>query len=619
MKIMRKTRKMLKLCLVFLTVSSMFTGCKGSSKTKDAGNEAEVNQNTETEKQLSAKAAASYAKMVIKPEYSNQELSGEYDKATGIKITLADDKTECKSDKVRINGNTITILQSGTYILQGKLNNGKVLVDSTDNGIVQLVLSGVDVTSSDSAPIYVKKAKETIITLAENTTNTFTDAETYIMENEQDNESNAAIFSKDDLTINGSGTLVVNANYNHGIQSKDNLRLISGTIFVNSAGDGIVGKDSVIIKDADIRVCSSDAGIKATNIENGYGYIYLDSPVLSIDSMGDGLHSDTVIQMDGGDVTIQSGDDGIHADIKVLINGGTLKIEDSYEGIEGCMIVINDGNISIYSDDDGINASNGTNSGPEGGMFMGNKEREKSDVPVNMPMPDDMQIPENMPNSVPDNKMNDKPDNIPNERPNGTGRPEEPVSSEVSSALADIDVLIEINGGTVYVNASGDGIDSNGSIVMNGGDVRVDGPENGGNGALDYDSDFQINGGTLIAVGNSQMAMAPSEDSGTNSVYIVFENYYEKGTNIVIKDMEENELISYTPSKKFNALVFSDEKIEMGMSYAVYADDECIETITVSNVITTSGNVSGDRGNPQGGNFKGNPKNNERWGKEGKK
>lgn len=606
---MGKTRKLLKLCLVFLTVSSMFTGCKSSSKTKAAGNEEGVSQNTETEKQLSAKAAADYAKMVIEPEYSKQELSGEYDKAAGIKITLADDMTECESDKVRIDGNTITILNSGTYILQGQLSDGKILVDSTDNDIVRLVLSGVDVTSSDSAPIYVKRAKGTIITLAEDTTNTFTDAGTYGMENEQDNEPNAAIFSKDDLTVNGSGTLVVNANYNHGLQSKDNLRLINGTIFVNSAGDGIVGKDSVVIKEADVRVCSGDAGIKATNIENGYGYIYLDSPVLTIDSMGDGLHSDTVIQMDGGDVTIQSGDDGIHADIKVLINGGTLKIEDSYEGIEGCMIVINDGNISIYSDDDGINASNGTASGPAGGMFMGNKEREKSNVP------------ENMPNSMPDNKMNAKPDNLPDEGTDGNERIEEPASSEVSTALADIDVLIEINGGTVYVNASGDGIDSNGSIVMNGGDVRVDGPENGGNGALDYDSDFQINGGTLIAVGSSQMAMAPSEDSGINSVHVVFGNYYEAGTNIVIKDMEENELVSYTPSKKFNSFVFSGEIIEMGMSYAVYADNEYIETITVSSVLTTSGNVPGERGNPQGGNFKGGPKNNEnpkeKWGKEG--
>lgn len=560
---MGKKRKILALGLVLLTINFAVTGCNNSAVSKNTSN-------TDGEdSEASAEAVSANAELEIKPEYSDEELSSEYDKSNAVSITLADDKTECSSDKVSVDGNVITILKSGTYILKGELSDGRIVVDIDDDGIVRLVLAGVTITSEDNAPVYVKEAKETIITLEENTTNTITDAQTYVLEDEEKNEPNAAIFSKDDLAVNGTGTLEVHANYNHGIQSKDDLIIISGTLNITAAGDGIVGKDSVLVKEADITIESGNAGIKGTSTESGRGYVYLDSPTLDITSVGDGLHSNTVVQMDGGDVTITSEDDGIHADIKVLINGGTLDIAESYEGIEGCIIIINDGDIAINSSDDGINASNGSGSEMTGAIVGGMKDRMQDRAPGYF-------------------------------SENGQERGID-TAPEDTSAILILDVKLEINGGRIYVNAEGDGIDSNGNVVMNGGAVCVDGPQNGGNGALDYDSSFAVNGGVLVAVGSAQMAMAPSDSSEINSVNIALENYYDGGTEFVFKDSEGNEIISYTPAKKFNSIVFSSEKLKTGESYVVYADGEEIETITVSDVVTTSGNVSQGMGGHMGG------------------
>lgn len=622
---MGKKRKLLALSFVFLTIHVAATGCNNSAVSKN------TNKTDGADSEVSAEAVSANAELEIRPEYSDEELSSEYDKSSAVSITLADDKTECNSNKVSVDGNVITILKSGTYILKGELSDGRIIVDIDDDDIVRLVLAGVTITSGDSAPIFVKEAKETIITLEENTTNTITDAETYVLEDTEKNEPNAAIFSKDDLAVNGTGTLVVHANYNHGIQSKDDLVIISGTLNITSVGDGIVGKDSVLVKEADITMESGNAGIKGTSTESGKGYVYLENPLIDITSVGDGLHSNTVVQMDGGDVTIKSEDDGIHADIKVLVNGGTLDITESYEGIEGCIIIINDGNIAINSSDDGLNASNGSGSEMAGAMVGGMKDRMQDREPGNLSengqergtdtvpedMPEGMQgeKPEGVPEDLPERMQGEKPEEIPSGMENaakdrmkdGAGdnqnvdnQNQEDTTAETSAILT-LDVKIEINGGEIYVNAEGDGIDSNGYVVMNGGTVYVDGPQNGGNGALDYESSFVVNGGVLVAVGSSQMAMAPSDSSEVNSVHLALENYYDGGTEIVIRDLEGNEIISYTPAKKFNSIVFTSEKLITGESYVLYSDGEEIETITVSDVVTTSGNVSQGMGGHMGG------------------
>lgn len=417
--------------------------------------------------------------MVIEPEYSAEELSSDYDENNAVMISLEQNQISCDSQKISVSGSVITILKSGTYVLQGELEDGSIVVD-IDDDIVRLVFAGVDITSKSSAPVYVKEAKETIITLKENTINTISDAAEYVLENEEDNEPNAAIFSKDDLTINGSGTLKIQANYN----------------------------------------------------------------------------------------------DGIHADVKVLLNGGTLTIEDSYEGLEACILRINDGDITIHSSDDGINVTNGSSEDMMGGMTGGN-----------MQMPGGNQGNMQMPNG--DNQGNAQ---IP-DGSQGFGQ-EDDSDDTTTEALQVLDVVLEVNGGTVYVEADGDGIDSNGSVMINGGCVYIDGPTNGGNGALDYATECQVNGGILVAAGSLGMEMAPDSNSQVPCVNIAFENTYDGGTEITIQKESGEEVISYTPSKSFSSFVLSHDGLEKGSNYVIYANGTEVESFTVSDTITSVGNTS---------------------------
>ncbi|MBQ3583748.1 MAG: carbohydrate-binding domain-containing protein [Lachnospiraceae bacterium] len=550
---MKKSKwKIYLLCLMVGVANVSFAGCSKSGTDKNSTNTKTQSNSAGSTSDVTEEDVKANAELVIEPEYSAEELSSDYDENNAVMISLEQNQISCDSQKISVSGSVITILKSGTYVLQGELEDGSIVVDIDDDDIVRLVFAGVDITSKSSAPVYVKEAKETIITLKENTINTISDAAEYVLENEEDNEPNAAIFSKDDLAINGSGTLKIQANYNHGIQGKDDVVLISGKIEINSVGDAIVGKDSVVIKESDITIESEASGIKGTNTEGGKGYVYLDNPTIAITSK----------------------DDGIHADVKVLLNGGTLTIEDSYEGLEACILRINDGDITIHSSDDGINATNGSSEDMMGGMTGGN-----------MQMPGGNQGNMQMPNG--DNQGNAQmPDGS-----QGFGQ-EDDSDDTTTEALQVLDVVLEVNGGTVYVEADGDGIDSNGSVMINGGCVYIDGPTNGGNGALDYATECQVNGGVLVAAGSLGMEMAADSNSQVPCVNIAFENTYDGGTEITIQKESGEEVISYTPSKSFSSFVLSHDGLEKGSNYVIYANGTEVESFTVSDTITSVGNTS---------------------------
>jgi len=363
--------------------------------------------------------------------------------------------------------------------------------------------------------IFVKGAEKTVIVLADNTDNHITDGKSYIFEDSEEDEPNAAIFSKDDLTIYGNGSLTVDGNYNDGIASKDGLIIKSGSITVNSVDDGIRGKDYLIVKDGIISVDAKGDGLKSDNDEDvTKGYILIedgainigsgedaieaetdvlitdgeitlssgggsnksvsgtssakgikgnvclivDDGTVTINSADDAIHSNGSLAINGGFFDISSGDDGIHADSVLGVNGGDIHITKSYEGIESrSVIVINGGDIHITSSDDGLNVAGGN----DGSGFHG-----------------------------------------------GPG--------DISSSG---DFYLYINGGYIVINAAGDGIDSNGSIVMTDGIVIIHGPTSNMNGALDHAS-FKITGGLLVAAGSSGMAQAPGTSSTQYSLLL---------------------------------------------------------------------------------------------------
>lgn len=336
-------------------------------------------------------------------------------------------------------------------------------------------------------------------------------------------------------------------------------------------------------------------GIKADSkiiIENG---------TFSIDSADDSIHTNDTIIIDGGTFNLSSGDDGIHADTLIEINSGTINVNKSYEGIEGETININDGKIYVKASDDGINASDGSDSeseemgAPQGGGPMGGTKPSEEGMQGEKPQFNENNAP-NMQEGIP-NSEGEKPElgqsNDQNQTQNTNNMPQmnagEAINAngnnapkEAQPSMGDMQGgrgpmggessgtgVLNINGGYIVVDADGDGLDANGSINMSGGTMIVYGPTNGGNGALDYDNEFNITGGVLVAAGSVGMAQTPSSTS-TQYILNLTLSDQEANTLVRIEDEDGNEVITIAPDKKFASFIISTPDLKKGSNYKVY-------------------------------------------------
>ncbi len=440
---------------------------------------------------------------------------------------------------------TYTITSSGTYNLTGTITDGLIRIDANDR-VVKLVLNGVSITNHNGPAIHVENAKDVVIELADHTTNTLVDSQNYAG---FDSDVTGVIYSKDDLTFQGSGNLVIKANYLDGIVGKDDLKFIDGKYKITSVDDGIRGVDSVYIVSGDFDLSSGGDGIKSTNdtdiakgfirIEGGnfvinsdqkglkaLNDISVDDGTFTITSGDDSIHSNDYIGIKAGSLEISSKDDGIHADAEIVIDGGTIDVKKSYEGIEAARVTINGGDISLVTRDDGINVAGGN-------------------------------------------------DNSSQNRPG-----ENPFSVNEEN-------LLTINGGKVYVNSTGDGMDSNGYIYVNNGDVIVDGPISNADGALDANGGVIVNGGTLIAVGASGMAEPTSDKSTINSIN-VYASSSSANSLIALFDENGNEIISHTAAKSFQHIVIATAELKKGQSYTLNIGNNS-QKITLNSIVTIVG------------------------------
>lgn len=481
-----------------------------------------------------------------------------WDSSSAIAINFDGTTIATTSSKVTVNGNKATIKAAGDYIITGTLSDGQLLINTTDKGTVKLILNGISMTSSNSAPIFIVDAEKTVIILADNTVNTITDASKYIFSSGED-EPNAAVFSKSDLIIYGYGELFVNGNYNDGISSKDGLIIKDTKIVTETVDDGIRGKDYLLIHNSSIKISTKGDGLKSDNESNSSaGFINIKSSEIIISSGGDGisainkvdfedgnlniiagggsgntvsssssakgikagksitiscetlqintaedaLHSDGYICINSGEISISASDDGMHAENTIEINDGNININNSYEGIEAAIITINGGSIHIESSDDGINGVGGaTISTQYGNVSSGN---------------------------------------------------------------------MFINGGYIVVTSAGDGIDINGSINMSSGTVIIHGPTNSGNSAIDYDGEFKITGGSLIAAGSSGMAQAPGTSSTQNSLLLNLSSVQQAGTLLCIQKNDGATVACFKPTKNYQSIAMSSALLESGSTYHVY-------------------------------------------------
>lgn len=503
--------------------------------------------------------------------FTDRDKSGGYDESSAVKITLNGSSAVVSGSGVSISGSTVTITAAGTYIISGSLSDGQIVIAASDSDKVQLVLNNAEINCNTSAAVYVKSADKVFVTLPAGTTNSLGGGTEYVQTD--DNTVDGVIFSKSDLTLNGTGTLKIDADYRHGIVTKDTLCITGGTYVIDAVKTCLAGKDGIKILDGSFTLTAGSKGLNSGNDDDAReGSIYIAGGTFTIKSEDDSIHADGSCIIAGGTYTIAAGDDGIHANYDTIITDGSITITDSYEGIEGRRITVSGGTINLTASDDGIDAATGGSSdeqrmpGGQKGEFGGFGRQKGADVQSQdgqqsqeMQMPQDGQQPQEM-------------------------------QAPASRSASDDDVYVKITGGTITVNAGGDGIDSNGNLYITGGTVYVAGPTSNGDGALDYEEEASITGGTLIAAGSSGMAQGMGSNSTQCSMLVNLSETIAAGSVISLKDSSGNVLISWTSPKQFSSVVISTAELAQGSTYALVTGDTQTE-VTLSSVATTSGSA----------------------------
>lgn len=470
---------------------------------------------------------ASSALQIDSNYFTDRDSKIDYEESTASKIVFSSTTAKITGDGAKLEDKTVKITKEGTYILSGSSDGLNVVVEAADTEKVWLVFDNLSMKGV-SAPIQVLTADKVFITLAKGSTNTIEDIETAESE-----ELNAAIYSKSDLTINGSGKLIVNGKYEHGIKSSDDLKMLGGSFVITAANDGLNANDALNIKDS----------------------------VIEISAKGDGIHSDK----------------------NVYIDGKSLNIKESEEGIEGKVVDIVSGDIDIKSSDDGINATDSSlktdevsSATPEGNQNDKNLEERPAppegfgQKPANF---------EDLPADVQE-KIKNRP-----ERPEGEAVPEgemqRPEGMPHGAGFENQEgTEIIIRGGDLYIDASGDGIDSNGNLTVSGGKVVIEGSGSRGDGAIDYNGTGLVTGGEVLALGGSDMLQSFSSESAQSHIVVTAKESIAVGAKITIKDESGKVLYEHINKKAFSALVYSSKDLVKAKNYTVQIGDTILETIS---------------------------------------
>ena len=604
-----------KLLALFCATALSMTAVAGCTGTKSStGNVVSSETETNAEETSAQSEAGTFSSADM---FTERDLAGTYEESGAVYVTLSDDGITGETDGVVIKGQTVTITAEGTYIFSGTLSEGQIVVDA-DNAKVQIVFDNVDITCASSAAVYVKSAEKVFVTLAEGSQNTLRNTDEYVAID--DNNIDAVIFAKSDLTLNGTGSLTIGSAEGHGIVSKDDLKITGGTYDITAAGHALSGKDSVRIADGTFILTAEKDGIHAENAddeEKGYIYIadgdftitsdgdgmdasnivqiedgtlditagggaanslkthesdvpgggmpqngekpdgesmpqmgekpdgenmpqdtttdesgtstkgikagggmYLNGGTYQIDSADDSIHSNANITIADGTYTLATGDDGVHADDALIVNGDTITVTESYEGLEGLTVTINDGTIDITASDDGINTAGGTDQSGFGTFGDHFKGMDSAD--------------------------------------------------DETEETTDKEMWMELNGGYIHILAGGDGVDSNGNLTINGGEIYIDGPSDNGNSAIDYGdrSSAYVNGGMLVAIGSSGMAEGMSDSSKQEVLMVKLGEQMEAG-DVELTDNEGNVIVSYTALKSYDCVIISTAEVESGATYTL--------------------------------------------------
>ena len=569
---MKKSNMIKSATSITLLAALALTGCSVTSASNTSATSA-ISTSTSSDSDTKSKTADSFstdvkngAKLAEDTHYSAKDLT--WDSSSEVTIDLSNPTA---TDGVTVSDGVITITKAGNYKLTGTYE-GQIKVEAADSDMVRLILDNATITNSTGAAINVVEADEVVIYTASGTTNTVSDGSSY--SDTASGSPDAAIYSKSDLTLAGEGTLKVEGKYEEGIHTTDGLVIASGTLEVAAANTGIKGKDYVDILDGTVTVTATKDGIKATNDTDGNrGWV----------------------RLSGGTVNISAGDDGFKAERVLEISGGTLNITESNEGIEAQYINILDGTVNVTSSDDGINASYSTTStsststtSTESTSSSTTQTTQTSQTAQNTQSGQPAQG--NAAQGGQGGQGGQPPAG--GQAPSGNmGQP--PAGGGGGGTFEVVDATINIAGGTVTVNANGDGIDSNGTATLSGGTLVVNGPFTNGNASLDTNGDLLLNGTTVVAGNSGDMFEAPASSSTSGYVKLTNLSNVSSGTTIQVADSSGKVVANYKVTNSNTALILvSSANITKGQSYTVYTTTDSVDASSTSVNATSLGSFT---------------------------
>ena len=521
---------------------------------------------------------------------------------TNASTIVFGETTTISGGGLTLEDDVVTITSPGTYEVSGSSETGKIIVDTDTTGTVHLILKDVSLTSSDGPVLTVTNADSTVVEVAENTTSTIT------VSGQNEDEKDSAIYAKDDLTITGSGTLVITSSDGDGIHANDSLVVENTTLNITSGDDGIDASDDINITNANITILAGGGYENGTSKQDEFGQMPnmndrpqddgnrpeefdpnseekgdrpqdfdpsqqgdmsddmtmkgppqrdddfnpeegKEPPTQNEESTEEdsdttkskGIKNGLSLNITDSTLSINSSDDAINCESDIVISNSTLTISAGDDAIHSDASLTIDSDITIEHSYEGLEALNLT-------INSGNITVTSSDDGINT------------------------------------------VDGSATNDMQADSSILTINGGNITVYAEGDGVDMNGNGEMNGGTLTIYGPQNGGNGALDFNGTFNVNGGTVLAGGASGMAVTPSETSTVNILMI------DATGDIEIKDSDGNICFSYSSEKSYQNLVIASSDLELNKEYTIYEDGEERETITLTSSLTNLSSKSEEMG-----------------------
>ena len=600
-------KKCLSIVLALLLVLSLLAGCGNNSTSgnnNQNGNNTSDNDGTVTfggdENSNSNPIDVDFSQ-TDEDMFTDRDSKTEFDASKAVAIKLNGATATASSNSVKISGSTVTITEEATYVISGTLSDGMIVVDAPETAKLQLVFNGISITKTTSAALYIIEADKVLVTLADGTENTLANGGTFTAID--DNNVDGAVYSKQDLTFNGTGSLTVTSPAGHGIVCKDDLVFTGGTYTVNSASHGLDANDSVRIANASFEI---DAGKDVIHCENtddtSKGFIYISSGTVNGEAEGDGIAAGAYLQIEGGsfDLLVGGGAEngskassgnyggfmggghggmrpggnqsstttttdtvsmkGLKAANSILISGGTFKLDSADDSIHSDIsVTISGGTFEIASGDDAVHAEE-TLTVTAGNFNITESYEGLEALNIKIMGGDIMLV-------ASDDGLNA----AGGTDSSGTTGGRDGMFGEgiggMGGGMSSGNGSIVISGGNLYINSSGDGLDANGTLEITGGYTVVVGPTQGDTATLDYDKSGIITGGTFIGTGASGMAQSFS-DSEQGVVAIRVGNQ-SAGTKIVLKDKSGQTIIEHTPELSFAVVILSSPEITKGETYSV--------------------------------------------------